>query len=441
MSKRIFTDEQVKELSHNPYVKNVSSKAITYSDEFKVHFLAEWEKGKPSLQIFEEAGLPLEVLGERRIHNAATRWKKVYRDKGIIGLKDQRKGASGRRSLTELSTEEQLRRAKQENALLREENELLKKLDFAERRGSELSKHERYALIQQMTGKPGSLSVRGACLILEVSTSGYYAHVSPKNQLKRWEKEKDDLAWRDSAIEAMAYKQVAKGSRAVVMYFLNTKKTIANRKKIQRIMRKYGLKCPIRRANPYRQMAKATKEHRTFPNHLDRQFDQSIPGKVLLTDITYLRGKEGFLGYLSTILDATTKEILAYNVSDRITLDIALDTVKSLKADHGNSLHAEALLHSDQGCHYTSPVFQKLVRESGLQQSMSRRGNCWDNAPQESYFGHLKDEIAYEECCSLEELQTVIADYMEYYNNERGQWKLKKLTPVSYRNQLLKQAA
>ncbi len=62
-------------------------------------------------------------------------------------------------------------------------------------------------------------------------------------------------------------------------------------------------------------------------------------------------------------------------------------------------------------------------------------------APQESYFGHLKDEIAYEECCSLEELQTVIADYMEYYNNERGQWKLKKLTPVSYRNQLLKQAA
>ncbi|WP_156295291.1 IS3 family transposase, partial [Jeotgalibaca dankookensis] len=116
-------------------------------------------------------------------------------------------------------------------------------------------------------------------------------------------------------------------------------------------------------------------------------------------------------------------------------------TVKDLVAQHGEDLPAQALLHSDQGSHYTSPIFQKLVQKNGLTQSMSRRGNCWDNAPQESYFGHLKDEIPYEECHSLKELQSVIINYMDYYNHERGQWKLKKLTPVSYRDQLLKQVA
>lgn len=441
MSKRTFTDEQVTDLSHNPYVQNVSPKAITYSDEFKVHFLVEWKKGKTARQIFTEASFPVEVLGERRIHTAANRWKKAYQKSGITGVRDQRKGASGRPRLTELSTEEQLRRAKQENVLLRQENELLKKIDFAERRGNELSKQERFALIQQVTSRPGSLSVRRACLILEVSNSGYYAHFSPENQCKRQEKEEEDQRWRDRVLEAMAYKRVAKGSRAIVMYFLNTKKTVVNRKKVQRIMRKYGLQCPIRRANPYRKIAKATQEHRTVPNRLQRQFDQSAPKKVLLTDITYLRGKDGFLGYLSTILDGATKEVLAYAVADRITLDIALDTVKDLVAKHGEDLPAQALLHSDQGSHYTSPIFQKLVQKNGLTQSMSRRGNCWDNAPQESYFGHLKDEIPYEECHSLEELQSVIINYMDYYNHERGQWKLKKLTPVSYRDQLLKQVA
>src|SRR5699024_3844108 len=186
-----------------------------------VHFLVEWKKGKTARQIFTEASLPVEVLGERRIHTAANRWKKAYQKSGITGVRDQRKGASGRPRLTELSTEEQLRRAKQENVLLRQENELLKKIDFAERRGNELSKQERFALIQQVTSRPGSLSVRRACLILEVSNSGYYAHFSPVNQCKRQEKEEEDQRWRDRVLEAMAYKRVAKGSRAIVMYFLN----------------------------------------------------------------------------------------------------------------------------------------------------------------------------------------------------------------------------
>ena len=96
----------------------------------------------------------------------------------------------------------------------------------------------------------------------------------------------------------------------------------------------------------------------------------------------------------------------------------------------------KAFIHSDQGVHYASPKFQKLLKKYKLGQLMSRRGNCWDNAPQESFFGHMKDEINYKNCNTFEQLQSMIDDYMDYYNNYRYQWGLKKLTPVQFRNQL-----
>ncbi len=143
------------------------------------------------------------------------------------------------------------------------------------------------------------------------------------------------------------------------------------------------------------------------------------------------------MAYLSTIKDASTNEILAYNLSDKITLDIATGTIHKLIATPGLHLDNAAFIHSDQGVHYTSPKFQHLLKKYKLGQSMSRRENCWDNAPQESFFGHLKDEVAYKNCITLDELQISIDNYIDYYNNYRCQWNLKKLTPVQYRNQLL----
>ena len=151
-------------------------------------------------------------------------------------------------------------------------------------------------------------------------------------------------------------------------------------------MKKYNIICPIRKANPYRRMMKATQEHTVVPNLLNRQFKQDIPGKVLLTDITYLYYSKGQKAYLSTIKDGSTSEILAYNVSTNLTLDIATDTLNKLKKNRNVKLADGALIHSDQGFHYTNPIFQKKVKKLGLRQSMSRRGNCWDNAPQESFF-------------------------------------------------------
>ena len=97
----------------------------------------------------------------------------------------------------------------------------------------------------------------------------------------------------------------------------------------------------------------------------------------------------------------------------------------------------DAFVHSDQGSHYTSPTFQELLKELKLGQSMSRRGNCWDNAPQESFFGHMKDEIDFKKILTFQELQVEIDKYITYYNNYRYQWNLKKMSPVQYRNHLL----
>ena len=239
-------------------------------------------------------------------------------------------------------------------------------------------------------------------------------------------------------MKAYQFKKRKKGARQIKMTLAGQFKIVFNLKRIRRIMKKYEIVCPIRKANPYRRMLKATQEHRVMPNLLKRQFKQDVPGKVLLTDITYLFYGRGQKAYLSTIKDGSTNEILAYHVSDRITMDLATDTLLKLKKNRRFKKIEGALIHSDQGIHYTHPYFQKLVKKLGLQQSMSRRGNCWDNAPQESFFGHFKDEANIKSCETLEALKKEIKNYMIYYNNYRHQWNLKKMTPVQYRDHLLK---
>ena len=205
---------------------------------------------------------------------------------------------------------------------------------------------------------------------------------------------------------------------------------LMNIKKIRRLMKKYNLFCPIRQANPYRRMAKAIKTNSVAENILNREFTKHGPRKVLLTDITYIPYNGKFC-YLSTILDAYTRQILSYVVSDSLEVDFVLETVNKLIKVHGVSLSKETLLHSDQGCHYTSVSFRNLIQDEKLRQSMSRKANCWDNAPQESFFGHMKDEIDLSGCNTFRDVKKVIDDYMDYYNNERYQWQLAKLSVYS----------
>jgi transposase InsO family protein len=205
-----------------------------------------------------------------------------------------------------------------------------------------------------------------------------------------------------------------------------------NHKKIQRIMRKYNLVAKVRRKNPYRQMMKKSLEHRTFPNKLQREFNQTVPFKVFCTDITYIPFLNRF-AYLSVIKDIASGEVVAWNLSLFLEVALVTDTVKKMKLDSYENI----MIHSDQGFHYTNPSYIEIVKELKMIQSMSGKGKCIDNAPIESFFGHLKDELEYESCRSFEELRLVIEEYMRYYNYERKQWTRKRMTPVAYRNHLL----
>lgn len=197
-------------------------------------------------------------------------------------------------------------------------------------------------------------------------------------------------------------------------------------------MKKYGLFCPIRKANPYRKMAKALRSSNVAPNLLNREFETHGPRAVLLTDITYIINGKAPRCYMSTIIDACTKELLAWVLSESLEVEFVLETVYQLIENYGISLTAETLINSDQGVHYTSIKFVQLIKDSELRQSMSRKANCWDNAPQESFYGHMKDEIDISQCITFEEIQQVISDWTDYYNNERYQWNLARLAPREY---------
>ncbi|MEX0877996.1 MAG: IS3 family transposase [Candidatus Spechtbacterales bacterium] len=267
-------------------------------------------------------------------------------------------------------------------------------------------------------------NIKILCEIAEVSTSGYYKRLKTAD-----DKDKDYEDYL--TIKKICQKgKMRWGYRRVCME-LDGK---MNHKKILRIMNKYGLLAKTRRANPYRQMAKKTQEHRTFPNILDRNFKQEHPRSVFCADITYLPFNHRF-AYLSAVKDIATKEIVAAHLSMHIDVELVIRTMEKFRKD--SYMHKEALIHSDQGFHYTNPEFIALTKQLRLTQSMSRKGNCIDNAPIESFFGHFKDEIDYKSCRTFEELEMLINNYIDHYNNERRQWELKKMTPVQYRDHLL----
>lgn len=262
------------------------------------------------------------------------------------------------------------------------------------------------------------------CKIAKVSRSGYYRWLL---QQSRVDKDYPDFLIIKEIFDKGKQKY---GWRQVKMQLERQKMIIMNHKKIIRIMRKYNLKTKIRRKNPYKAIMKKTTEHRTFDNKLNRQFCLNIPYKIFCTDITYIPFNNRFV-YLSVVKDIATGEIVAWNLLPFLTMPLVLETLKKLTP------YQKALIHSDQGFHYTNPEYIEKVKALKMIQSMSRKGNCIDNAPIESFFGHLKDEIDYKACRTFEELYQLIENYILYYNTERAQWNKNKMTPIEYRDHLL----
>jgi len=202
-----------------------------------------------------------------------------------------------------------------------------------------------------------------------------------------------------------------------------------NHKRIARLQKMNGLQAVIRRKrfNYPKTMfvADGPKE-----NILNRDFVALEPNQKWVTDITYLQAGTQRL-YMSAILDLFNHELVAYRISSDFGMSFVLETVKDAFT---KTQATRVLIHSDQGGHYMSWVYSKLLTENQAIQSMSRRGNCWDNAVMENFFSHLKTELLYRfKPESREELEKYIREYVMFYNTKRIQTKMK-MAPVEYRS-------
>ena len=278
-----------------------------------------------------------------------------------------------------------------------------------------------------------SITIILLCQLAGVSESGYYKWLSTTSQREfRLNNELSDY----KLIKTIFFsKEEAAGYRTIVMNLLSEYGVIMNPKKVKRIMKKYNLICKIRKQKTYGNTFNQHKIENTYDNLLKTTFDCQTPAAVYHTDITYLKYAHGLkTAYLSVVKDQATREIVGYSLAQSLEISFVLETLDQLKQ---LELAEGAIIHSDQGVHYTSNHYKDKIIELGLKGSMSARGRCVDNAPVETFFGHLKDEISLKKIKDYQELIEKIDNYIYDYNHHRPQWTLKKMTPINYRNHLI----
>ncbi|WP_301775142.1 IS3 family transposase [Pseudidiomarina terrestris] len=211
--------------------------------------------------------------------------------------------------------------------------------------------------------------------------------------------------------------------------------TSVNHKRVQRLMCELGLKSKVR---PKRYKSYRGEVGRVAPDLVQRKFTADKPNQKWVTDVTEFKVGEQKV-YLSPVIDLFNQEVVSYEVRKSVTLPLVTDMLK--KAIGKLRPHETPIIHSDQGWQYQNRAYQQQMREKGLQQSMSRKGNCLDNAVAENFFGILKTEMYHNEVFkSADELIENIKEYIDYYNTKRIKLKLKGLSPIEYRTQTLEAA-
>ena len=252
------------------------------------------------------------------------------------------------------------------------------------------------------------------CQFFAVSRSGYYSFV---NRMSHPEK--------DAALAETIRQQQDKcfhtyGYRRMWQWLKNSQGIYRNPKTILRIMKKYGLLSEIRRRRKWQQMGQQVHKYK---NLLNREFHAESPNSKWVTDISYIHTKQGVL-YLSMIRDLYDNSIVAYKTATRQTVNLVLDTIRLAMRKEKKRVAAELHLQSDQGFQYTSQAYFDLTKSYGITPSMSRRGNCYDNAMAENFFSILKTECIYRhKPASFCEANEMIDRYIDFYNHERIQLK------------------
>jgi len=268
-------------------------------------------------------------------------------------------------------------------------------------------------------------SVKELCGVFGVSRSGYYAYLKRKAINK--DKELKDLL-------LALYKKYDRrlGYRQMQLFLLQEYGMWVNHKKVLRLMQEIGIRSCIR--CKHRCNYGSSVGGRVAENLLKRDFHAEAPNQKWVTDITQIRVGDSWL-YFSAIKDLFNNEIVAHHMSMRNDNELVLQTFKN--AFEKTKDVPGLIVHSDQGFQYTSYAYHDMLPKVGAQISMSRRGNCYDNASMESFFSHLKAEGLYPyDIRSMGEAQRRIEEYIIFYNQGRPQRKLNKLTPVEYRRQL-----
>ena len=204
-----------------------------------------------------------------------------------------------------------------------------------------------------------------------------------------------------------------------------------NHKRVERVMSLFDLHAKIRRRHYPKNYYLTLKESPVEKprNILARDFTSERPMQKLVTDITYLPTNEGWV-YMAAVMDLWNREIVSYKIGRHMSIDLVKDVVSKLKG-----LNKETLIHSDMGSTYTNRLYIEYLKNLGVQQSMSRKGNCWDNACMENFFGLMKSETIKQvkRLLSVDEMKRLIDDYINWYNNQRIQKKLGYLSPVDFR--------
>jgi putative transposase len=235
-------------------------------------------------------------------------------------------------------------------------------------------------------------------------------------------------------LEAYEKSRKSYGYRRVQIWIEREYGVKINHKAVLRLMRKLNIRSVARKRNPYRLSSSRYGAVHTYPNLLRQNFKAKGPNEKWGTDVTYIPTQQGFV-YLAVIKDFFDGTILGYALSKNNSIQMVLQAVRTAASDLPSQ--TDLVIQSDQGNQYQSSAYQKLMTQLGITPSMSRKGNCLDNAPTENFFSQLKEElIRHIMIKDFQDAVRIVADYIHFYNHDRIQLKTK-LTPIEFRRQFV----
>ena len=380
-----------------------------YTPEFKRQVIETMMEERLS---YGETALRFEVTG----HHSIQDWEQIYLAEGPEGFAKKRRGhrSKGRPRQLPKDGEEDLLTEVQR---LRAENDYLKKLASLGF-GRRATPAQKTQVVQELRQKH---SLKILLSIAQLPRATFYYHLQRMNRADKYEAAKAEIT-------AIYHENKGRYGYRRITIELRNRDIPLNHKTVQRLMKEMGLVCRVR-MKKYRSYKGET--GKIAPNLLNRDFHTEKPNQKWVTDVTEF-SLFGQKLYLSPILDLHSSDLVSYTISDRPVLSMVMSMLDQAfeKIPDGTGL----ILHSDQGWQYQHRQYQRMLKMKGIRQSMSRKGNCLDNAVIENFFGLLKSELLYlQDFQSMAHFKQELMEYLDFYNNRRIKVKLKGLPPAIHR--------